>query len=130
MTAITVPTPEVEAARELVRAHDAVRRDLMRARHRVSKMLLRYGVVYPESSTWTTRHRIWLSRQSFDEGKFRGTGVAEDKPDPFALEELQDQVCALGGDLVWSVEGPSPEDTSNGPKQRMREGSPRGIRGS
>src|ERR1700757_428039 len=67
LTAITVPTPEVEAARELGRAHDAVRRDLMRARHRVSKMLLRYGVVYPESSTWTTRHRIWLSRQSFDE---------------------------------------------------------------
>jgi hypothetical protein len=36
------------------------------------------------------------------------------------LRQLQDQVCALGGDLVWSVEGPSPEDTSNGPKQRMR----------
>jgi hypothetical protein len=36
LTAIAVPSPEVEAARDLVRAHDAVRRDLMRARHRVS----------------------------------------------------------------------------------------------
>lgn len=62
---IAVPTPEVEAARELVRAHDAVRRDLMTARHRVSKMLLRHGIVYPEPSTWTQAHRRWLSRQVF-----------------------------------------------------------------
>ena len=54
LKAITVPTVEVEAARELVRAHDAVRRDLMTARHRVSKMLLRHGIVYPDASTWTT----------------------------------------------------------------------------
>ena len=64
---IAVPTPQVEAARELVRAHDAVRRDLMTARHRVSKMLLRHGIIYPELSTWTTRHRAWLSRQAFQE---------------------------------------------------------------
>jgi len=31
--------------------HDAVRRDLMTARHRVSKLLLRHGRVYPEAST-------------------------------------------------------------------------------
>jgi hypothetical protein len=36
------------------------------------------------------------------------------------LRELQDQVCLMGGDLVWQIEGPAPEDTSNGPKQRMR----------
>jgi transposase len=40
LKAITVPTSEVEAARELMRAHDAARRDLMTARHRVSKQLL------------------------------------------------------------------------------------------
>ena len=50
-----------------MRAHDACRRDLMTARHRVSKMLLRHGRVYPESSTWTIAHRRWLSRQQFDE---------------------------------------------------------------
>ncbi len=62
---ITVPSVQVEAARELTRAHDAVRRDLMTARHRVSKMLLRHGIVYPDASTWTTRHRSWLARQQF-----------------------------------------------------------------
>lgn len=65
LTRVVVPPPEIEAARELTRGHDACRRDLMNARHRVSKMLLRHGVVYPEATTWTTRHRRWLSRQQF-----------------------------------------------------------------
>jgi transposase len=39
----------------------------MTARHRVSKMLLRHGRVYPKSTTWTAEHRRWLSRQQFDE---------------------------------------------------------------
>jgi transposase len=64
---IAVPSPAVEAARELVRAHDAIRRDLMTARHRVSKQLLRHGRVYPQPSTWTLAHRGWLGRQQFDE---------------------------------------------------------------
>lgn len=67
LTRVVVPPPEVEAARELTRAHDACRRDLMTARHRVSKMLLRHGRVYPKSTTWTAEHRRWLSAQQFDE---------------------------------------------------------------
>ena len=64
---VVVPPPEVEAARELTRAHDACRRDLMNARHRVSKMLLRHGRVYPKPTTWTAEHRRWLARQRFDQ---------------------------------------------------------------
>ena len=67
LTAVVVPPVEVEAARELMRAHDACRRDLMNARHRVSKMLLRHGRVYPSPSTWTMEHRRWLSRQQFEQ---------------------------------------------------------------
>lgn len=67
LTGVVVPPAEVEAAREMTRAHDASRRDLMNARHRVSKMLLRHGRVYPKSTTWTAEHRRWLSRQQFDE---------------------------------------------------------------
>jgi hypothetical protein len=36
------------------------------------------------------------------------------------LRELEDQVCLLGGDVLWQVDGPSPQATSEGPKQRMR----------
>jgi transposase len=64
---VVVPPPEIEAARELTRAHDACRRDLMDARHRVSKMLLRHGRVYPKPTTWTAEHRRWLARQQFDQ---------------------------------------------------------------
>jgi transposase len=67
LTSVVVPSPQVEAAREVVRAHDACRRDLMNARHRVSKMLLRHGRVYPEPSTWTQKHRRWLAAQQFPE---------------------------------------------------------------
>jgi transposase len=67
LTPVVVPSPQVEAAREVTRAHDACRRDLMNARHRVSKMLLRHGRVYPEPSTWTRKHRGWLAAQQFAE---------------------------------------------------------------
>jgi transposase len=67
LTAIVVPSAHVEAGRELTRAHDACRRDLMNARHRVSKMLLRHGRVYPKPSTWTYEHRRWLAAQQFPE---------------------------------------------------------------
>jgi transposase len=64
---VAVPSREVEAARHLCRAREQVRSDLMRCRHRVSKLLLLHGRVYPEASTWTVRHRQWLARQRFDE---------------------------------------------------------------
>jgi len=67
LTAVVVPPPQVEAARDLMRAHDACRRDLMTARHRVSKMLLRHGRVYPKPTTWTAEHRRWLAQQRFDQ---------------------------------------------------------------
>ena len=67
LKAVTVPSRQVEAARHLCRAREQVRSDLMRCRHRVSKLLLLHGRVYPEKSTWTVRHRQWLARQRFDE---------------------------------------------------------------
>jgi transposase len=46
ITSVRVPDEAEEAARDLVRARDDVRGELMRARHRTSKLLLRQGVVY------------------------------------------------------------------------------------
>jgi transposase len=64
LTPVAVPSEESEAARDLTRARDQLRGDLMRARHRVSKLLLRYGHVY-EGTTWKKAHRHWLARQRF-----------------------------------------------------------------
>ena len=73
LTPIAVPSAEVEAARDLGRAREQVRADLCRARHRVSKLLLRHGRVYPERSSWTVAHRRWLARQRFPHA---ATGLA------------------------------------------------------
>ena len=43
LVAVRVPTDDEEAARDLVRAREDARGDLMRARHRLSKLLLRHG---------------------------------------------------------------------------------------
>jgi transposase len=66
IVAVTVPSVEQEAARDLVRAREDVRGDLMRARHRVSKLLLRQGIVYYGGHAWTGTYLVWLRRQHFD----------------------------------------------------------------
>jgi transposase len=65
IVAVTVPGVEQEAARDLVRAREDVRGDLMSARHRLSKLLLRQGIVYYQGKAWTRDHDRWLRRQSF-----------------------------------------------------------------
>ena len=67
LSPVCVPSAQVEAARDLARAREQVRADLARVRHRVSKLLLRYGRVYDAGGTWTQAHRRWLSAQRFPE---------------------------------------------------------------
>jgi transposase len=62
---IHVPSPEQEAARDLVRAREDARLDRMRDRHRLSKFCLRHGRRLP-SSSWTVVRRKWLSEQRFE----------------------------------------------------------------
>ncbi|MGH2868792.1 MAG: IS110 family transposase, partial [Solirubrobacteraceae bacterium] len=61
--AVRVPSGEEEALRDVVRAREAVRGDLMRARQRLSKLLLRHDVRYDDTaSAWTVAHRAWLTK--------------------------------------------------------------------
>ncbi|GAB3611656.1 IS110 family transposase [Humibacter ginsengiterrae] len=62
LTAVRVPTEAEESARDLVRARDDARIELMAARHRLSKLLLRRGIVYEPSNAWTGTHDAWLRR--------------------------------------------------------------------
>ena len=64
--AVRVPGSEEEALRDLVRARETLRLDLMRARHRLSKMLMRHGIVFDEGRMWTDRHRAWLKTVSLE----------------------------------------------------------------
>lgn len=61
---IYVPSLELEAARDLIRAREDARLERMAARHRLSKLLLRNGRQLPGKSWGVTRRR-WLSEQRF-----------------------------------------------------------------
>jgi transposase len=62
---IHVPSRELEAARDLVRAREDARLDRMRDRHRLSKFCLRHGLLLP-TSAWTVTRRKWLGEQRFE----------------------------------------------------------------
>jgi transposase len=62
---IYVPSPELEAARDLVRAREDARLDRMRDRDRLSKFCLRHGRHLPGLS-WSVVRRKWLSEQRFE----------------------------------------------------------------
>ena len=95
LTAVCPPTPQQEALRDLCRCRADAREDLMRARHRLSKMLLRRGFIYRGGSHWTTRHDRWLrglvwehaaDRTAFD--SYLGT-----------IEQVQERIRDLDGAL-------------------------------
>src|SRR5213082_3318350 len=62
---IHVPSPELEAARDLVRAREDARLDRMRDRQRLSKFCLRHGRRLP-TTAWTVTRRTWLGQQRFE----------------------------------------------------------------
>ena len=79
-TPVTVPDAAAESARDLVRCREDCRTDLMRARHRLSKLLLRQQVVYADGNAWTGKHLAWLARQRFDDPNLECT--VEEVPGP------------------------------------------------
>ena len=98
LTEIRVPTCAEEAARDLVRIREDALEDRLRARHRLSKFLLRQGRVYRETKAWGVAHDAWLRvqrfawpplQQTFD-GYLRAWDEAEAR-----LESLDRQVLDL-----------------------------------
>jgi transposase len=63
---VFVPSIEDEQFRDLVRAIEDLRGDLMRARHRLGKFLLRRGQRYEgPGNNWTVKHARWLRALHF-----------------------------------------------------------------
>jgi transposase len=76
LTAVWVPDAAHEALRDLVRAREAAKRDQLRARHRVSKFLLRHGRRAPAGGkAWGARHRQWLQGVHFPHAAQEATWV-------------------------------------------------------
>ena len=68
LTEVHPPSESDEALRDLCRCRDDVRVDLLRARHRLSKFLLRRHCIYRQAKHhWATRHGAWLEALRFDD---------------------------------------------------------------
>jgi len=68
LRAVVVPAPQLEALRDLVRAREDLRGDLMGARHRISKLLLRRGLTFDgPGQTWSPAHLAWLGKVRFEQ---------------------------------------------------------------
>ncbi|MGI8730473.1 MAG: IS110 family transposase [Solirubrobacteraceae bacterium] len=104
---VRVPGPEEEALRDLVRAREAVRVDLMRARHRLSKLLLRHGVRFDDGSAWTPRHRAWLAGVTLPYAAAQATLLdASGAIDALAhrRDHLQREIVAMLPGSPWAVQ--------------------------
>lgn len=67
LTAVWVPDRDHEALRDLVRAREAAKKDQLRARHRLSKFLLRAGERPPtKMDTWGSAYMQWVRGVKFD----------------------------------------------------------------
>jgi transposase len=76
LAAVWVPDAAHEALRDLVRAREAAKKDQLRARHRLSKFLLRHGRrPTKKMSTWLTGFMAWLRGQQFEPYALQATFV-------------------------------------------------------
>ena len=109
---IHIPTDQEEAARDLLRCREDIRADLLRARPRLSKFLLRHGRRFTGTKkAWSKRHDAWLRAQTWplpaldqthaaylrtvDEAVARLRTVDEDRRGLLTLEPLRPRVARL-----------------------------------
>ena len=104
---VRVPGDEEEALRDLVRARDAVRMDLMRCRHRLSKLLLRHGIRFDDGAAWTQRHRQWLGTVTLAWPAAQATMLdARGAIDALChrREQLEREIIAMLPSSPWAVQ--------------------------
>lgn len=91
LTLITVPDRRQESVRDLLRARGDVRKNVLSARHRLGKFLLRQGRRYRDGANWGTGHWRWIRSQTMTEAcdQIVLTHYIE------ALEALQEQLKVL-----------------------------------
>jgi transposase len=104
LTEVHPPTPEDEAVRDLCRAREDAREDLTRARHRLSKFLLRRGLVFGRGrKAWTQAHARWLRGLRLEHAADQA--VFDDYS--LALDQLGERLRSLDAHLAaWAKAEP------------------------
>ena len=100
---IAVPSAELEAARDLLRAREDARIERMRARQRLGSFLLRRDR-RPPTQCWGATRRRWLSQQSFpflaQQAAFDDYLQALDLVDA-RIEALEREIGTLAAEGPW-----------------------------
>ncbi|KHE66655.1 IS110 family transposase, partial [Halobacillus sp. BBL2006] len=74
LTPVHIPNEDDEALRDLIRCREDAVQDQLRAKHRLSKFLLRHEIRLPKGMrNWTVKHRRWLDTLTFDRSSLRLT---------------------------------------------------------
>jgi transposase len=74
LTEVHPPDEGQEAVRDLCRCREDIQQDLVRARHRLSKFLLRRHCIYRQTKHhWGTRHMVWLRALHFEDPASQAT---------------------------------------------------------
>jgi transposase len=108
LVAVWVPDEAGEALRDLVRARDDAKADQLRARHRLSKFLLRRGVQPPVGvRAWSRAHETWLGRLTF-----------EQPADQVVLEDYL-AVARAAAERVKRLEGALLRTAAEGPQAEL-----------
>jgi len=102
---VWVPDEGSEALRDLVRAREAAKQDQTRARHRLSKFLLRSGQRPPTGvRSWTRPYLIWVAQLRF-------TQIAQESTRQDYLHEVEhmrERVARLEQAIMEAVKLASP----------------------
>ena len=105
LTAIHVLDESEEAVRDLVRCRDDIRRDVLRWRHRVLKLLARHGRACLTGQNWSQAHWRWIREQRFDLPPLQRAFEAT----LFALEQALARQAELDKELEAVAACPSPK---------------------
>ncbi|WP_226671362.1 IS110 family transposase [Metabacillus litoralis] len=103
LTSIYVPNSEDEALRDLVRAREDAKEDELRAKHRLTKFLLRHNIKPPAGvNRWTKRYREWLNALKFEKSSL--TMVFQEYY--HQIKELEQRILRLEKEIkVEATEG-------------------------
>jgi transposase len=105
LTAVWVPDEGSEALRDLVRAREAAKQDQMRARHRLSKFLLRSDQRPPTGvRPWTRPYLIWVAQLRFTQIAQEATRQAErGRSDVNIIKVIPQRVATVNDPLTKSL---------------------------
>jgi transposase len=105
LTAVWVPDADSEALRDLVRARESAKQDQLRARHRLSKFLLRTGRRPAHGvKAWTQEYVKWVRQLRFEQIAQEATRLDY----LHEVEHMGERVLRLEGAIAEAVKAASP----------------------